>query len=181
MSITIQSPTLSPSLNEYSNATITDENSNVLPVIAVASINSSGHSGIPSNILKAVPASQVTGRFVPPQVQVPGGSTLPLFGLMSVDTSGNAIPFQAASAATATTATAVSGKFQSTVQTGTGSAQNIAHGLGVTPTMVLAAPYDNTASGSTPFTFQITEGSHTNTNIIVTATSGLKFKVIAFV
>lgn len=58
--------------------------------------------------------------------------------------------------------------------------QNIPHGLGVVPSLVLAAPYDNTASGSTPFTFQIAEGAHDSTNLKITATSGLKYKVIAF-
>lgn len=178
MSITIKSPALSPSLNEYENATITDENSNVLPVIAVVSINSSGHSGVASDLLTVVPASQVTGRVSPPLVQVPGGYNLPLYGLMSIDTSGNPIPFQAASAATATTATSVSGKFQSTIQTGTGSAQNIAHGLGVVPSLVLVSIYD-TNGVSLPFA--ISEGTHTITNIVVTVTASVMFKVIAFV
>lgn len=175
MSITIKSPTLSPYLNQYSNATLTDENSNVLPVIAVVSINSSGHSGVATNLLKTIPASQVTGQSSPPQVIVPGGSSLPLYGLVSIDSSGNAIPFVASSESTATS---VTGKFQSTVQTGTGSAQSIAHGLGVVPTLVHVSIY-NTNGVSLPFA--ITEGTHTTTNIVVTVTSNVQFKVIAFV
>lgn len=74
-------------------------------------------------------------------------------------------------------ATGVSvGRWQSTVQTGTGSLQNISHSLGSTPTIVLISIYDNTASS----TFVVTEGSHTSSNIVVTVTNGVKFKIVAF-
>lgn len=63
--------------------------------------------------------------------------------------------------------------FKSTEQTGTGSAQNIAHGLGVTPGLVFAFVTD---AGST---YVLTEGTHDATNVVVTVTSGKKFKVIA--
>lgn len=178
MAITNTSPNLSPMLNEYESATVTDENSNVLPLIAVVPLNSSGHSGVASNLLKVVPNSQVTGRKQPPLVIIPGGKTASLYGLVSIDSSGNLIPFAAPSATSATTATSVTGKFQSTVQTGTGSAQSIAHGLGVTPSLVYVSIY-NTNGVSLPFA--ITEGSHTSTNIIVTVTTNVQFKVIAFI
>lgn len=64
--------------------------------------------------------------------------------------------------------------FVSTEQTGTGSSQNIAHGLGATPTVVLVA-LTNVSSVAT-----ITEGSHGSTNVVVTATSGAKYKVMAW-
>ncbi len=67
--------------------------------------------------------------------------------------------------------------FISTEQTGTGSAQNIAHGLGVVPTYVFAAPTDT--SPTTAGVYTVTEGSHTSTNVVVTVTSGKKFKVLA--
>ena len=63
--------------------------------------------------------------------------------------------------------------FKSTEQTGTGSSQNIAHGLGVTPGLVIAFVTD---AGST---FVLTEGTHDATNVVVTVTSGKKFKVVA--
>lgn len=63
--------------------------------------------------------------------------------------------------------------FKSTEQTGTGSSQNIAHGLGVTPGLVFAMVTD---AGST---YVLTEGTHDATNVVVTVTSGKKFKVIA--
>ena len=63
--------------------------------------------------------------------------------------------------------------FKSTEQTGTGSAQNIAHGLGVTPGLVFAFVTD---AGST---YVLTEGTHDATNVVVTVTSGKKFKVVA--
>lgn len=68
------------------------------------------------------------------------------------------------------------GRWESSIQTGTGSIQNISHSLGSIPVIVLISIYDNTASS----TFVITEGSHTSSNIVVTVTNGVKFKIIAF-
>lgn len=69
--------------------------------------------------------------------------------------------------------------FKSTEQTGTGSAQNIAHGLGVTPGLVIVYPTDTNVA--TTGQYVVTEGSHTSTNVVVTVTSGKKFRVVAFV
>lgn len=68
-------------------------------------------------------------------------------------------------------------KFQSAEQTGTGSAQNVAHGLGVVPGLVLIYPTDT--SPATAGVYAMVEGSHDATNVIVTVTSGKKFKVLA--
>lgn len=65
-------------------------------------------------------------------------------------------------------------EFKSTEQTGNGSAQNVAHGLGATPSLVLVIPTDVPAGQAT-----FVEGSHTATNVIVTATTGAKYKVYA--
>jgi hypothetical protein len=64
--------------------------------------------------------------------------------------------------------------FVSTVQTGTGSSQNLAHGLGVIPSAVVVTFTGSTASQA------ITEGSHTSTNVVVTVTSAATFKVTAY-
>ena len=64
--------------------------------------------------------------------------------------------------------------FVSTEQTGTGSSQNIAHGLGRTPTKVLLCVTDNNSGN-----FVLTEGTHDGTNVKATVTSGVKFKVYA--
>lgn len=64
--------------------------------------------------------------------------------------------------------------FVSTEQTGTGAAQTIAHGLGVTPSKVLIVPTYVPADGIT-----ITEGTHGTANVAVTVTTGAKFKVLA--
>src|SRR5688572_3759843 len=69
----------------------------------------------------------------------------------------------------------LAGLFVSSEQTGTGSSQNIAHGLGRTPTHVLIAPTEFLSNQSV----NIEEGSHTSTNVVVTVTSGVKFKVLA--
>jgi hypothetical protein len=65
--------------------------------------------------------------------------------------------------------------FISTVKTGTGSAQNVAHGLGVVPTAVFVSFTGSTSSQA------VTEGTHTTTNVVVTVTSGATFKVLAIV
>jgi hypothetical protein len=75
------------------------------------------------------------------------------------------------------TSLAAAGRFISAETTGTGSAQNVAHGLGVIPSAVIIAPTEYSGTGA----FDIAEGTHTTTNIVVTVTSGLKFKVLALV
>lgn len=64
--------------------------------------------------------------------------------------------------------------FISDEQTGTGSAQNIAHGLGDTPTKVAIIPTKAPTGG---FQTTYTVGS---ANVIVTATSTMKYVVLAF-
>ena len=68
-------------------------------------------------------------------------------------------------------------QFLSSVQTGTGASQNIAHGLGAAPAGLLVSCTDN--SGSTNV-FTVTEGTHDATNVKVTVTTGAKFKVLAW-
>ena len=68
--------------------------------------------------------------------------------------------------------------FVSAEQTGTGSAQNIAHGLGATPSAVLVVPTDTAPATTGDYT--ATEGSHDATNVVVTVTASKKFKVWAF-
>jgi len=66
--------------------------------------------------------------------------------------------------------------FVSAEQTGTGSSQNVAHGLGVAPTLVLVVPTEYPGTGA----FDIAEGSHDATNVVVTVTANVKFKVFAW-
>lgn len=68
--------------------------------------------------------------------------------------------------------------FVSAEQTGTGSAQNIAHGMGIVPFKVFVAPTDLTPA--TVGSYVVTEGAHDATNIVVTVTTSKKFKVMAF-
>lgn len=72
----------------------------------------------------------------------------------------------------------VSAVFVSSEQTGTGSSQNVAHGLGVTPRYVLVAPTEHPGTPDTG-AFDIAEGTHTSTNVVVTVTVNVKFKVLA--
>lgn len=92
------------------------------------------------------------------------------------DVSGAAINGAALTAGTVTAAKAA--VFFSTEQTGTGSAQNIAHGLGATPAGVLIVPTDLTPA--TVGSYAATEGTHTSTNVVVTVTNGKKYKVFAW-
>jgi hypothetical protein len=58
-------------------------------------------------------------------------------------------------------------------QTGTGSSQSIAHGLGVIPSAAWISFEGSTASQA------VTYGSNTSTNVVLTVTSGAKFTVVA--
>ncbi|MGE0539741.1 MAG: hypothetical protein AB7R89_06145 [Dehalococcoidia bacterium] len=72
------------------------------------------------------------------------------------------------------------GLFISDETTATGSAQNIAHGLGVVPSKVVVTVTEHPGTPDTG-AFDVAEGSHTSTNVVLTVTSGVKFKVLAFV
>lgn len=65
--------------------------------------------------------------------------------------------------------------FKSTEQTGSGSEQDVAHGLGRTPALVLVIP--TSSSEATAYAFA--EGTHDGTNAKVTATNGAKYIVLA--
>jgi hypothetical protein len=64
--------------------------------------------------------------------------------------------------------------FTSEELTGTGEAQSVAHGLGVTPSIVLVGLTNVGTDGAT-----VTEGTHGTANVNVTVTDGAKFKVLA--
>jgi len=68
--------------------------------------------------------------------------------------------------------------FKSAEQTGTGSAQNVAHGLVTVPGLVLVYPTDTAPATAGAYT--MAEGTHTATNVVVTVTTGKKFIVVAF-
>lgn len=64
----------------------------------------------------------------------------------------------------------------------TGSAQNVAHGLGVIPALVMIVPvggHDN-GGGAGDYFPVVTAGSHTSTNVVATVTAGSKFQVFAW-
>lgn len=67
--------------------------------------------------------------------------------------------------------------FVSTEQTGNGASQNVAHGLGVVPRYVVIVPTDTAPATTGAYT--AVEGVHTSTNVVVTVTSGKKYKVLA--
>jgi hypothetical protein len=69
--------------------------------------------------------------------------------------------------------------FVSTEQTGTGSAQNVAHGLGDEPSAVLIVVTEHPGTPDTG-AFDVAEGAHTSTNVVVTVTADVKFKVLAW-
>ena len=67
--------------------------------------------------------------------------------------------------------------FLSAEQTGNGSAQNVAHGLGKIPEKVLVMLTGGPASWAA---CSIVEGTHTDTNVVVTVTANFKYRVQAF-
>jgi hypothetical protein len=72
--------------------------------------------------------------------------------------------------------------FVSGLRTGTGSSENVAHGLGATPSLVLVAPQTghDGVGGQGNLAPTITEGAHDSTDVVVTVTSGAKYKLIAW-
>ncbi|MCH9838749.1 hypothetical protein K0U83_24000 [bacterium] len=67
--------------------------------------------------------------------------------------------------------------FLSALQTGTGSAQNIAHGLGVVPDLVFVITED--VSPATTGAVTVVYGTHTSTNAIITVNSNKTYRVVA--
>ena len=61
--------------------------------------------------------------------------------------------------------------FVAKAQTGNGSAQSIAHGLGSVPSVVICIPTD---AGTATY------GTHTATNVVVTVTNAKKYDILAF-
>ncbi len=68
--------------------------------------------------------------------------------------------------------------FVSAEQTGNGSAQNIAHGLGETPRTVAA--FVTGWSGAAPSGATITAGTHDATNVVFTVTTNIKYIAVAW-
>lgn len=68
--------------------------------------------------------------------------------------------------------------FISAETTSTGSAQNIAHGLGVIPSGILVVPTEHNAGLAGGY--DVAEGTHTTTNVVVTVNASQKFKVFAW-
>lgn len=64
--------------------------------------------------------------------------------------------------------------FKSTEQTGNGSPQTVAHGLGVTPSLYFAIP-SNLTGGA----YVVSAESADATNVTLTVTNGEKYKVVA--
>jgi hypothetical protein len=162
MSLTINAPKLSPSLGEYDEAVLVDPNNNQIPLVALVHPSAVDGSN-ETNGLTVIPGvvSQVTGKRGKPMVAV-GGVNIPILAAMNIG-AGPAL-------------SKAGGKFQSTERTATGSLENIAHGLGVVPSLVLVS-IQNTNGVALPFS--IVEGAHDATNLKVTVTTNLMYKVIA--
>ena len=67
--------------------------------------------------------------------------------------------------------------FVSAERVATGVAENIAHGLGGAPSVVFVSVTD-TAAQVTGYT--VAEGAHDGTNVVLTVTTGVKYKVMAW-
>lgn len=69
--------------------------------------------------------------------------------------------------------------FVSTEQTATGSAQDVAHGLGAVPSKVLICVTE-LPDAAAETGFDVAEGAHDGTDVKVTITATVKFKVLAW-
>lgn len=94
--------------------------------------------------------------------------------MLRLDASAGKPVFAAASVTYAAAKVSISAE-----TTATGSAQNVAHGLGTTPTGVLVVPTEHPGTPDTG-AFDIAEGTHTSTNVVLTVTANVKFKVFAW-
>lgn len=162
MALVIAKPKKSPSLGAM-GPSIGTFGANKIPVVAVCRPAADGTLNLGSAVLVQGKVSQVTGLQDPPYVTTPAGDKIPLMALMELSSTG--VPQNLSS-----------GKYQSAVRTATGSAETIAHGLGVAPSVVLISVYDLNGQAAAV----LVEGSHTSTNLIVTVSASVKYKVIAF-
>ena len=105
----------------------------------------------------------------------PDLTTLSAAGKITFSVSGDPLILDRAEVATASTMG--TGLFVSAEQTATGSAQNVAHTLGVVPSQVFIALTGGPAAYTQP---TVTQGTHTATNVVATVTLNWKFRVIAF-
>ena len=69
--------------------------------------------------------------------------------------------------------------FISAETTATGSAQNVAHGLGAVPAGVLITMTEHPGTPDTG-AMDIAEGTHTSANVVFTATANIKVKILAW-
>jgi predicted RecA/RadA family phage recombinase len=97
----------------------------------------------------------------------PGSSDIVNLTIATADIADDAVTFAQAQV------------FVSAETTGTGSAQNVAHGLGVAPAAVLVVPTEHPGTPDTG-AFDVAEGTHTTTNVVLTVTANVKFKVLAW-
>ena len=127
----------------------------------------------------AVVNSDVTDNAVGTSELVALAVTTAKIGALAVTTAKiDALAVTAAKIAANAVTVAKMSVFKSSEQTGTGGAQDIAHGLAVTPGLVMVFPTDLTPG--TDGDYAMTEGSHGSTNVVVTVTSGKKYMVVAF-
>lgn len=125
--ITVTTPTLSPSLGEFDNSTLTDENGNLVPAIGIVIPNASGQTGLPAVDMQPGKFSQSTGRMSPPQYKLLNGKKLPVMALVGINTSTKATQPLSIPAGSVTLSGDVTGTAAATVVAlvGTSSAANV--------------------------------------------------------
>lgn len=96
----------------------------------------------------------------------------------------NLIPWASGATVGSWTAVLTARATTSAQQTGTGASQNVAHALGVIPTVCAAIP-EATADGggigrgTAALAFVVTQGTHTTTNCVYTVSAGAVFRSVA--
>ena len=131
--------------------------------------------------LRAVPSGQVGALPLLSAGQIPSGTTA---ATAALETAIGGVPVTAAQAISAVEASIASvlaaGIYVSSPITGTGSPQNIPHGLGVAPASVSVAAIDTTDAGIVAGGYAISLGTSTSSDVVLTATANLVFIVTAY-
>ena len=123
---------------------------------------------LPALLLKALRNDANAIKQVPLSFEKIAGQTANFLEVRDVD--GVSVLYSIGPAGSPGGSSALGKYFYAGAQTGTGAAQNVAHGLGVVPKVVLVIP---TSGGTATYTKDAT-------NIVVTCTSAGKYDVMAW-
>jgi len=162
------------------NRLVRDANNNLVPkilagglpdgIVVNADIADDSITNVKINSSAGIVASKLSGVVTPSSTDTLTNKTFDANG------TGNSITnIENADIVNSTIEAGKLSYFKSSEQTGTGSEQSIAHGLGRTPALVIVVPTENTTGNS----MDLSEGIHDGTDVKVTAPATTKYVVYA--